>query len=314
MGLFKSIRKIMKYIGIFILALLLGFVVNMLVTKDDSFKADWNDSVGKVHLDIPYGDGELNKYDLYVPADASKETYGLVIYLHPGGFTTGDKSGDAEVAKWLVSKGFVASSINYTVRNEKYPTASIFSMSNEIKKAVPKVVEKARELGYNVDRMAMAGGSAGAGLAAIYAYRDGHEAPVPIKFLWGAVGPTSFELDSAGEVTDESATGSAMFMSVLSGQEITAEMIKNGSYLEVMKPIEAARWVNENSPPTLMAYGKYDHVMPFSNRPLIEALEKHNIPNDIIIFEHSGHGLHRDRDKQKLLNEKINEYLEKYLR
>lgn len=237
-----------------------------------------------------------------------------MVYLHAGGFTTGDKSDDAKILKWLASKGFVAAGINYTVFSEKNPTASVFSMSNEIKEAVPQVVEKARELGYNVDRMAMAGGSAGAGLAAIYAYRDGHEAPVPIKFLWGAVGPTSFELDVAGELTDENAAGSAVFMSVLSGQEITAEMIKDGSYREIMKPIEAARWVDKNSPPTLMAYGKYDHVMPFSNRPLIEALEKHNVPNDIIIFEHSGHGLHRDRDKQKLFQQKIEEYLERYLR
>ena len=41
-----------------------------------------------------YGEGEAQKFDLYLPADRSKTTYGLVVYLHAGGFTSGDKKDD----------------------------------------------------------------------------------------------------------------------------------------------------------------------------------------------------------------------------
>ena len=40
--------------------------------------------------------------------------------------------------------------------------------------------------------MTLAGGSAGHALAMIYAYRDVAEAPVPVVFTFGAVGPASF--------------------------------------------------------------------------------------------------------------------------
>lgn len=40
--------------------------------------------------------------------------------------------------------------------------------------------------------MTVAGGSAGHTLAMIYAYRDGKEAPVPVVFTYGGVGPQVF--------------------------------------------------------------------------------------------------------------------------
>ena len=49
----------------------------------------------------------MNKYDLYLPKDSSKANYGLVVYIHAGGFT-GDKSDDEEMLAWLCKKGYVA--------------------------------------------------------------------------------------------------------------------------------------------------------------------------------------------------------------
>lgn len=304
----RVLGKIMAYIGVFIAVVVIGFVANLILTNDSSMNIDWNDSVGTVQEDIVYGDQEANKYDLYLPADTSKQSYGLVVYLHAGGFTSGDKRDDANILQWFTSKGYVAAGINYTLKTDSN-SASIFSMSNEIKAAVPQVVAKAKELGYNVDRMAMAGGSAGGGLAALYTYRDGKDAPVPIKFLWATVFPSSFEVDT----TSTDPQSAAAFLSVLAGKTITAEMINDGSYKEALRPIESASWVDENSPPSLVAFGKYDRVMPFSVEPLRDAYAKYNVPNDFIVFEHSGHGLHRDRDKQKLLMQKLNEYLDQYL-
>ena len=43
------------------------------------YTVQWSDAIGKVYTDISYGNGAANKFDLYVPADNSKETYGLVV-------------------------------------------------------------------------------------------------------------------------------------------------------------------------------------------------------------------------------------------
>ena len=103
------------------------------------------------------------------------------MYLHAGGFTSGDKTGDRDTLAWLCGKGYVAAGINYTLRTDGN-TASVLSQSNEIKAAVPKVVEAAEAAGYHIDKMTVAGGSAGHTLAMIYAYRDA----VRLLFPWSS--------------------------------------------------------------------------------------------------------------------------------
>jgi len=85
----------------------------------------------------------------------------------------------------------VAAGINYTLGTETND-ASVLSQSYEIKKAIPEVVEQAKKAGYNINKMAVAGGSAGHTLAMIYAYRDGKDAPVPVDMTYGSVGPSFF--------------------------------------------------------------------------------------------------------------------------
>ena len=70
------------------------------------YSVDWDDSIGTIYKDISYGDKESNKFDLYVPKDNSKENYGLIVYLHAGGFTSGDKSDDTSRLEGLGFKGF----------------------------------------------------------------------------------------------------------------------------------------------------------------------------------------------------------------
>ena len=155
-------------IGAFLGSFIGSAVVKIAVKPEWSKKYDveWNDSVGALRSDISYGDGEANKFDLYLPADNKKDNYGLVVYLHSGGFTSGDKTGDKGTLAWLCSKGYVAAGINYTLRTDEN-NVSVLSQSEEIRSAIPKVVEAAENAGYHIDKMTMAGGSAGHTLAMI---------------------------------------------------------------------------------------------------------------------------------------------------
>ena len=282
------------------------------------YNVTWSDEIGTKYTDISYGEEEANKFDIYLPKDNSKSNYGLVVYLHAGGFTSGDKSNDVEMLSWLCSKGYVAVGINYTLRTEEN-TASVLSQSNEIKQAIPVIIENAKEYGYNINEMAIAGGSAGHCLAMIYAYRDGNESPVPLKFTFGAVGPSSFYVEDwgifgLGYDTDESRGAGAYLFSVMSGEEITPEMIKESSYLEKVKPISASEWITENSVPTVVAYGTYDRVQPFlASKRLVKALEDNNIDYKYFELSHSGHGLQNDNKVYLEFMEAVEEYLEKYM-
>ena len=232
--------------------------------------------------DISYGDKESNKFDLYLPKDNSKENYGLVVYLHSGGFTSGDKIDDKNTLAWLCSKGYVACGINYTLRTDTN-NSSVYTQSMEIKQAMPVVIEEAKKLGYNINEMAISGGSAGGTLAMLYAYRDSETSPVPVKLMFEMVGPSSFYAEDWGvygldQDTHESRKAAVGLFGIMAGIELTPEMIKTKEYKELMKPISAFMWINENSVPSVIAYGTHDRVCPFNTvRHLTKALQDNNV-------------------------------------
>lgn len=155
------------------------------------YQVELTPDIGTKVTDLKYGDKTANKFDLYLPADSTKDNYSLVIYLHAGGFTSGDKSDDQQMLSWLTSKGYVAAVINYTLRTDENQ-ASVLSQSLEVKEVMPVVVKAAKQYGYNIENMAISGGSAGGTLAMLYAYRDSETSPVPVKLLFEAVGPANF--------------------------------------------------------------------------------------------------------------------------
>ena len=314
----KRVKAVPIWMGI--LAFLLAFgagVVSKTAIKpawSKDYSVQWSDELGTLKADLPYGEGAANRFDLYLPKDGGKDAYGLVVYLHAGGFTAGDKADDRDMLAWLCSKGYVAAGINYTLRTEANGV-SVLTQSNEIRAAVPHVIAAAEEAGYHIDRMAVAGGSAGHTLAMIYAYRDGAEAPAPVVLTFGAVGPSSFYQEDWGIFgLDQSDGACAALFSVMAGTEITPEEVKDGSYLEKVKPIAAAEWVSENPVPTVAAYGTHDRVQPFlASLRLKAALEENHVDHKYFALPHSGHGLQNDSALLRQWMEAVEEYLDRYM-
>ena len=278
------------------------------------YSVDWDDSMGTIYKDIAYGDKTANKFDLYVPKGDSKENYGLVVYLHAGGFTTGDKSDDTAMLEWLCSKGYVAAGINYTLRTDENG-ASVYSQSMEIKEAIPVIVSEAKKLGYNLNEMAISGGSAGGTLAMLYAYRDADQSPIPVKMMFEMVGPSSFfaeDWDVYG--LDKNSEAAAGLFGIMLGSEIDKEKIGTDELQEIMKPISAYAWVNEHSVPSVIAYGKYDKVCPFKTvSHLVNALKENGVDYQYFEAAHSGHGLQNDNKVYEAFMETVVSYLEQYM-
>ena len=221
--------------------------------------------------------------------------------------------------KTVCSKGYVAVGINYTLRDENHPDASVYSQSMEIKAAIPKVVEEAEKLGYHIDQMAISGGSAGGCLALLYAYRDVSDAPVPVTMVFEAVGPSSFYPEDWSNYgfdrdTDEAKEAAAGLFGVMAGKEITVDMLGTTKYDEEMKDISALLWVEEDTVPTVMAYGAYDTFQPYlGSVRLNEALNENGVEHEYFVLEHSGHGLQNDNKVFVKYYKAVEKYLEKYL-
>lgn len=317
----KKRRRRMLYVLIFVAAFLAGVASKRISpswAKD--YTAEWDDSLGTLEKDLPYGDKPAQKYDLYLPADDTKDSYGLVIYLHPGGFTSGDKSGDVNMLSWLCKKGYVAAGINYTLFTEENPDANIYTQSVEIRDAVPVIVDKAKQLGYNITEMAAGGGSAGHCLAMLYAYRDADTSPVPVKFVFGAVGPSSFYPEDWScyglNNTDDEETlkKAAGLFGVMAGKQITPDMFGTPAYDDAMKDISALLNIDDDTVPSLFCYGACDKVQSFAaSKRLDAALTEHGIVHDYFVCKHSGHGLQNDKAVMHEYSKKLVEYLDTYL-
>lgn len=308
---------ILIFLGCFILGVSSKALLKPSWSKE--YDVELTDEIGTLHTDLSYGDKLANKFDMYLPADNTRHNYGLVVYLHAGGFTSGDKADDKQMLSWLCSKGYVAVGINYTLFSEENPSANVYTQSLEIKEAIPKVVKEAEKQGYKINEMAIGGGSAGHALAMIYAYRDVDTSPVPVKLLFGAVGPSSFyaedwDIYGFDKDTKEAKEGASILFGVMGGVELTPEMMENGSYIDKLKPISSVMWIDKDTVPSVVAYGKHDKVQPFKgSQRLLKAYKENNVDYQYFECSHSGHGLQNDSKIYKKYMETVTQYLDKYL-
>ena len=115
----------------------------------------------KVLRDLAYvpGGHERQKLDLYLPPTGSR--WPLVVAIHGGAFRMGSKEG--EPAGGFVSRGFAVAAINYRLSQHAVFPAQI----EDCKAAVRWLRANAARYGYDPDRIASYGGSAGGHLAAM---------------------------------------------------------------------------------------------------------------------------------------------------
>ena len=143
-------------------------------------------------------DGVSHEFDAYLPTGATQETPGVIL-IHGGGFTSGSKSGFANIASDLVADGIAAFSINYRLDSS---TVVGFPMeSQDVMTAISYI--RANASSFNVDptRLASFGSSAGATLAvysAMKAYQSDPSAQVVADVGWS--GGYDFTVGTSGAV------------------------------------------------------------------------------------------------------------------
>ncbi len=117
-----------------------------------------------------YGTHERNTFDIWL-AKSDRPTP-LVIYIHGGGFVSGDKSRYYDSEDWIrfLEAGISVASINYRYMNQ--PPYGILSSMKDSKRCLQYIRFNAQK--YNVDKakIACSGGSAGAGTSLWLAFSD----------------------------------------------------------------------------------------------------------------------------------------------
>ena len=144
---------------------------------------------GGTHKDIVYAtvDGKALALDLYLPPGV--RTPPLVVWVHGGAWRAGTK---AQPPMAFVQNGYALASLDFRQSvDARFP-----AQAHDIKAAIRFLRARARDFGYRVDRIAIAGSSSGGHLAALVGVSNGEKA------LEGSVGEYPNESSDIAAIID----------------------------------------------------------------------------------------------------------------
>jgi acetyl esterase/lipase len=117
----------------------------------------------RVERDVPYADTKHEKQTLDVYAPRAGKNHPVAIWIHGGGWHSGDKKDVASKPQAFVDRGFVFVSINYRL----WPSVTIQQIAQDVAKAIRWTHEHAAAYGGDPNTLFVMGHSAGAQLAAL---------------------------------------------------------------------------------------------------------------------------------------------------
>jgi acetyl esterase/lipase len=128
-----------------------------------------------VESEEAYGPHERHRIDLYRGAGPSERPRPLLLFIHGGGYASGDKRMGpffANLGRWAAASGLVCATMNYRLAPEHgWPSAQ-----EDIRDALLWLRSNAGRLGADPGRIVLMGHSAGAGHSAAYAANSRYHA------------------------------------------------------------------------------------------------------------------------------------------
>lgn len=220
-----------------------------------------------------YGSDSAEKADIYLPASRSSSTTKVAILLHGGAWSTGDKTDLNDFIKILQQKSPELAIINMNYRLAG-PANIHPAQVDDIKKLLDYVDSKSTNWGIS-NNYAIGGVSAGGHLAMLYAYK--YDVDKKIKVVVSIVGPTYF--------LDPYYVNNPLYQPIVMNF-IGRPLSDSASY----RAASPAWVVAAGAPPTYMAYGGLDPLVPVGNPILLDRqLTLLNVPHQYDFFPTESH-------------------------
>ena len=286
----------MKRVAVIVAALVLIAGGYLILRNEDDY----------TRISVKYGQYDANVMDIYLPNSDNSFTATPFVYVHGGGWISGDKMDGREWADRICNKGYVFISINYRfieLRRESSITCE--DILDDIQAAIGYLKEHADEYRITVSEIAIGGPSAGGHLALLYSYT--RESPIPVKLVISMAGPTDFTDPSFfEEVENRPGTGgllpgdAADIANTLAGSNYSLAELRDESLIKPeIGAISPIYHVTATAPYTILAHGDHDNVIPVSNSIRLE--EKMNSVGlgelcCFVRFANSEHTLSNDPD------------------
>lgn len=261
--------------------------------------------------DIYYGTHERQCFDIAIPGDCD-ETVGLVLYIHGGSWTKGDKSSrESRVRSTVDEHRLVSATMNYRYASE---TTDCFDMLDDIDSALAEIKSFCKKKDIDINKVILVGNSSGAHISLLYAYSRAATAPIEPAGVIAYCPPTALYLDSLiNGTTMGSDRQMAKLLSKVCGQRFTpGTKFVAEEALHLASPVD---FVTPYTVPTLIAHGSKDGVISFEHSELLERkLSENGVPHELIVYPNSGHYLDKDPDASKIMQKKVPEWFNTYLK
>lgn len=263
----------------------------------------------EVRRNIPYAgtDDSRQQLELYLPRNRNgDEPLPLVVFIHGGAWLGGDRGGGAGQIGYLIASGdYVGASVGYRLSQQ----ATWPAQAHDVKAAIRWLRAHASEFGFDPNRIAVMGASAGGHLVAFLGTSGGvtelegdlgdHDATDSrVQAVVDLFGPADFlTIGDAPSQIDHNAADSPE-------ARLLGGAIKEKP--DAAKAVSPVTYVSKDDPPFLLIHGSDDPTVPFDQSVRLDkALKAAGVPSTLLRIEGGGHGgfgnpAWRDRVRQFL--------------
>jgi acetyl esterase/lipase len=270
-------------------------------------------------LNVKYGPLPEHLLDVYKP-DVCDGPLPLIFYIHGGGWSEGSKSvGFLDAIIGAVNRGYIVASVDYRLA----PETSFPEFLFDIKTAVRWARANAKEFGFDPDRFAAVGDSAGGHLALMAGFTADRPEYAGLKYGWeqysdgiqaigDIYGPTilvnpfdPYFIETGVKRLRRSEPGEPNFYEIAFGTT-------NPGLLELISPVSL---VHKDIPPTLILHGLQDGVVPYQHSTILYEKIKKVCGEDraeLILYKGRNHGDQGFRKEEN--TETITNFIDKHLK
>lgn len=250
--------------------------------------------------DIPYVESghERQKLDIYLPKQTTPELMPLVIWIHGGGWKSGNRFPCP--ALWLTQKGFVVASLGYRLSGSAVFPAQI----HDCKAAIRHLRANAMQYRIDENHIGVWGSSAGGHLVALVGTTGntseldgnvGMHAPTSsrVQAVCDYYGPTDLlrMADQAGPNSKLDHDAKDSPESKLLGGPLQSKQ-------QLARQANPITYVDPEDPPFLIVHGSADPLVPLGQSKLLnDSLQSSGVDTQLIVVPGGGHGPFRQPEQ-----------------
>ena len=233
--------------------------------------------VEQTQLNVAYGTDAAQKMDIYLPSSRSTTATKVIILIHGGGWSSGDKADFTPFVDTLRRRlpGYAIFNINYRLAAG---TTNLFpTQENDVKAAVEFIYGKRNDY-YISDKYVLLGNSAGGHLSLLQAYK--YITPVKIKAVVDFYGPT--------DLVDMYNNPASIFSPPAA---LAAVVGATPASNPVIYQQSSPNFVSAQSPPTIILQGGIDIlVSPSQSSTLNNRLQTAGVIHQYVFYPTENHG------------------------